>query len=66
VVPSHRSTKGYDFYELKCLGCGNSYKLGERKDHRLFPKGPWEPSRYGNSQETPGGSHQAATGQPGW
>lgn len=39
VVPVTRNHKGYDFYEWKCLACGASMGMGQRKsDGQLFPK----------------------------
>jgi hypothetical protein len=39
VVPSHRFTKGYDFYEMVCISCGAKLSFGQTKEgDRLFPK----------------------------
>ena len=39
VIPNHRTAKGYDFYEMKCLGCGATLSFGQTKEGgRLFPR----------------------------
>lgn len=35
----HSTPSGYEYYMMKCRGCGYEYKFGIRKeDHKLFPK----------------------------
>lgn len=39
VVPLHRLSKGYDFYEMHCMACGARLSFGQTKEgERLFPK----------------------------
>ena len=39
LLPSHRTAKGYDFYEMVCLACGARLSFGQLKEgNRLFPK----------------------------
>ena len=39
IRPSHRSAKGYDFYEMVCCSCGAKLSFGQtREGEKLFPK----------------------------
>lgn len=39
VAPLHRTSKGYDFYEIECLSCGARLSFGQTKEGgRLYPK----------------------------
>lgn len=51
IALSHRTAKGYDFYQLRCRDCSQEFALGQRReDNALFPKGPWQvPPRGGQA-----------------
>jgi hypothetical protein len=51
IALQHRVAKGYHFYGLRCRSCGREFALGQRKEPagELFPKGPWEHPRRGDS-----------------
>lgn len=39
IVPRHRRTKDYDFYELKCADCKATFACGQKKEGGLYPRG---------------------------
>lgn len=54
----HSTPSGYEYYMMKCRGCGYEFKFGIRKeDHKLFPKpeknntGGWVPPYQGREEE---------------
>mgnify|MGYP001348781510 CR=1 FL=1 len=52
VVPLHRLSKGYEFYEMHCMACGAALSFGQTKEgERLFPK---RKDKDGNAYENDG------------
>jgi len=48
IVPAHRLSGGYQYYEFKCNACGSALKFGQTQEGgRLYPKrkledGSWD------------------------
>jgi len=62
LVPTCRSSGGYDYYEVKCTSCGYSLALGQRKEGGLYPK-EWKPPFKGapRQEDASNYGHQPAT-----